>query len=533
MSWVRRLLTVGGLADSMGVYVPAVVFQKALGLLRMLLFAYLLADARAELGLWWVAVMVFSLAAPLMTLGTSNGLRRYVAFYETRGMLREFYRRVRVGVAVCAAAMLAAGLLASPALTRLLRGAHAGAAGAGHDRLLALCAAALANAFLLTLYLNMVGFMAGLRVYRLLAAVEVLFGVVFVVLGGAALTASASSLMILAAHFASLAVSLAAGMALLHVGIAQRSRGAAAGFGPEEAPAPLGRPGPLREPSEPHTARVFGRIVRFGIVAMAANLLWLAAEYVSFYAVYRGPGDQGEAGIFGVFLRLAEPMLFLASAAWAVLLVHVVKRWESRRRRTAVGVLEASYKAVALAVMTLTMIVYAAAPLWVHVLPRSFRHGLPVLGGLLMFFEASAHAAVLTIVAKLHERPWAIALAAAAGGAANAVLAWLWMPRFAYAPEGAAWAAGVGMYAGSCAVAAAYFLLARVRLGAATWAVLLAPGLLAAGMALPGWAVAVIWGLLAATGLASRTLFTPRERWLVLASLGRVRRLAGRIVGRR
>ena len=100
MSALSRLLKVGSIAESMGVYLPAMILQKAVGLLRVVLLVYLLSDAPGEYGLWGIGVMVFTVAAPLLTLGASQGLIRYVSFYEARQRLTEFYRRVRQSIAV-------------------------------------------------------------------------------------------------------------------------------------------------------------------------------------------------------------------------------------------------------------------------------------------------------------------------------------------------------------------------------------------------------------------------------------------------
>jgi hypothetical protein len=246
-------------------------------------------------------------------------------------------------------------------------------------------------------------------------------------------------------------------------------------------------------------------------VATAANLLWLGAQYVSFLLTY-ARGAELEAGVYHAFMHLSQPVLVLANAAWAVVLTHVAARWESRDPQPALATLETSYKAVAAGMMTLAVAALAAAPLWVRLLPLWLRRGLPALPGILMFFQAVVHLGVMTMLAKLREQPFVIVLAAAAGGAANAALGALWVDRFSWAGEGAAWAAGVGMYAGSAAVALAYFALARIRLRPATYAVMLSPAVLASAMWLPTWAPAAIWLGLCAAGAASGLLFSAAER---------------------
>ena len=93
MGLLKRLLTVHSIADSVGFYVPAKMLQKALGFVRLLLLTYLI--GRTQCGLWGLGMMLFTVAAPLLAVGANHGLTRYVVLYEARGMLREFYRRMR------------------------------------------------------------------------------------------------------------------------------------------------------------------------------------------------------------------------------------------------------------------------------------------------------------------------------------------------------------------------------------------------------------------------------------------------------
>ncbi|MFW6133205.1 MAG: hypothetical protein ACOC8F_04855 [Planctomycetota bacterium] len=549
----RRLLKVGSVAESMSAYVPAVVLHKGLGLVRVLLFAHFMRRAEAQYGLWGLAMMLFTVAAPLMTLGSNQGLVRYVSFYEARGRLREFYRRARGGVLVCTAAALALAVLASPGAARLLvlfRADPAGAASVGE--LTRVCLAAAVNAFALALYLNMTGFMVGLRVYRLVAATEVLFSVAFTVLGIAVLAASPTSLSVLTAHFGALLVALVGGMAALHAAVAShrdepdaeaesrtlRQRSGAEGAVVME---PMGETDEVTGTtsyaagSEAAPSRgAMRQVLRYGVVAMAGNLLWLAAQYVSFFATYLR-GGEAQAGVYAIFLQLSQPTLFLANAAWAVVLTHVARRWEGRQHATAMLVLETSYKAVAIALMVLTLTIYAAAPLWVRILPPGYRRGLPLLGGLLLFFQTVIHLAVVTILAKLHERPSAIALAALVGGACNGVLAWRWMQpgaRFDSPVEGAAWAAGVGMLAGATAVGVGYLLWTRTRLRPSTWFVLLSPALLLGGLRVSPWALLAAWAALCALVVATPLVFDSREKRLLVGSVERVWTTVRRTVGR-
>jgi len=498
MSALSRLFKVGSMAESMGVYLPAMVFQKAVGLLRVVLLVYLLSGAPGEYWLWGTGVMVFTVAAPLLTLGASQGLTRYVSFYEARQRLTEFYRRVRLAVPVLALVLGAAAVLAGMQLADVaFPGLHE-LPGRWVGELFV--AAAVANAVLVTVYHNLLGFLAGLRMYRVVSLLEVAFSVVFTVLAVLTLRAVPNGLAALVSHAAALAAVLACGVLLLHVAVGRRARESAA-----QPPAGGG--------SNDETRGILHRVLRYGSAAMLGSFFWLTAQYVSFYLAGRLHGRQ-RAEEFFAFVQLSQPVLFLANAAWAVIFAHVAKLWETEGRLAAMRVLEASYKAVAMTLMTLTIVVYATSGLWVRVLPARFAGALPVLGGLLMFFQVIAHLAVMTILARLHERPVVIALAALAGASANAFLATWWMPD--YELVGAAWAAGIGMFVGAGAVALVYFLLARIRLRASTYFVLTAPALLLA----PVWAAAGAWAIVCVLAVTTGVLFSPEQKQLVRRGLG-------------
>jgi len=233
--------------------------------------------------------------------------------------------------------------------------------------------------------------------------------------------------------------------------------------------------------------------------------------------------DKAQAGVFAVFLRLAQPIVFLANAAWSVIFAHVANWWESGDREMAMSRLETAYKGVCLATMSLTVLIYVSAGLWVRILPGDYRAGQAVLGGLLMFFQVICNLSLTTIVAKLRERPIVIVLCALAGGVLNVVLARWWMSAAAAggAPAAAAWAAGVGMYAGAGAVTVVYFLVARISVSPGTWFVLASPAILL----LPAWIVAPAWaGVLAAAAMTGLIL-RPDQKRLLLDGAGRIGRL--------
>ena len=285
--------------------------------------------------------------------------------------------------------------------------------------------------------------------------------------------------------------------------------------GQEAAPATVGNDG--GGGPDPGMAGALTRVLGFGIAAMVSTLLWLAAQYVSLYLTNRRYGKE-EAGVFALFLQLSAPVFFVANAAWAVIFSHVARRWESGDRDSAVAMLQTAYKSIVIAMMTLTIIVYATSGGWVRLLPDSFRRGQPLLGGLLLFFQVLTHLMIMHILVRLHERPIIIALATLAGAGANVGFAIWWMPQ--YGPAGAALAAGVGMYVGAGAVTLLYLLRCKTRLHLGTYTLLAAPILLAG----PLWAAMVVWAGVLVVAARTTWLLSLEEKKLLLGKLGGLRR---------
>ncbi len=525
-----RLLKVGSMTESLGVYVPAMMVQKALGLARVLIFAHLV--TQAEYGLWGMAVMIFLVAAPVATLGANHGLVRYVALYEARRQLRAFCRRVQGRCVIVALAATVVAMAASRWITDwvIVSGGAGADAAFTYRYQLYVCLAALANVLAGALYHDMLSFMFGMRAYRLASAAELTFSVTFTIFGVAAVAFWPSALTLLGAHFLAQVIVLTAGTVALQAALARAEGYKPTGgeWAPGEADAGAGE---AAVPPSEALGRVegtgldgaFSRVLRFGFVAMIGNILWLIAQHVSFWLTnyYQG---KATAGVFSAMLQLSQGVLLISNSAFAVVFAHTARRYEGPDRAKAMTLMETAYKAMTVVMMALTATIYVSAPLWVRALPAEYHVGVMLVGGMLMFFQSVSNLSLLTTVARLRERPIVIAMAALAGGAVNVALALWWMPRWDYAPAGAAWAAGVGMLAGGTGVAIGYFLLAGVRLRAATYALMACPLLLL----LPAWAAAAAWAAAIVAALATPVLFNAHEKRLLAHVVRRYAALLGR-----
>ncbi len=534
MAVLSRLLKAGSMTESLGVYIPATVLQRFLGLGRMLLFVYLLREA--GFGLWGLGVATFTMASSLVTLGSHHGLVRYVSFYEARGQLVAFYRRIRFFILVCAVALTAVALAGSNILVALTRSS---ASEVSYSHQLHLCWAALVNAGLLGLYHNMLGFLVGMRRYRAVSVLEIAFSVFFTIFGVGVLLATADPMGLMIAHFISVAAVFIAGMFLLHLAIkspeavSEPTAELKETLIPEPDSDAVGldsaMPLPTRKVRVGEPAGLegcFARVLHFGFVATIAGFLWQGAGYVSFLLTSYRYGEA-KAGVFFAFLPVGQSLVALSNAASAVIFTHVARHWESGERRLAVSLLETTYKALVLGTMTLAAVLYVTSQWWVMILPGGYHDGLLLLSGLLLFFQASIHLALLNTLARLHERPIVVAIGPLLGGAIIAPLAIWWMTK--YGPAGAALAAGVGMYAGMMAVSMGYSLIVRAKFQINTYLLMAAPALLL----LSKWTLGLVWIAVLIVTISTTWLLDARQKRILSSSGRRILKQFRTVVTRR
>lgn len=538
------LLKTGSIANSLGFYIPAMTAQKVLGVLRTLLLTWLLAEA--GYGLWALAAMLLNVLAMLLPLGSNEGIARYVSYYEARGHLQRFYRRLRWSVLTLCVGMACLALLVRAPLAGPIF--HAGQGEPITDSTArAMYALAVVNALAMALYYNLRGFLVGLRLYRVISLLELVFGLAFTGMAAGGLLANPHPQSVLWAHLLAVTVTLLTGGVFLHAGVARYEKPHEPLEPAEEGSAMLmeptgeqdGGPGltmvalssspPQPQPPEPDadegSGRMFQRVLRYGGLSLTANLLWLVVGYIGLFMTSTIRG-HGQAGVYAVFAVLAQSILAMVNAAWVVVFTHIARRWEKAQRRTAMFVLEMAYKAVVIAAMSLAVLTYALAPVWTLAVGEQYRPGVDLLGGLLMFYLAQAQLGLLTILAKIHERPAVIAATAALGSVAIYLLCLLWVPQAGN--YGAAQASGVGMFLAGMVVAALYFLRVRARFQPRTYLLMLSPTL----FLLPvrwAWVLALAWLAVALSAWKTRLWFTRQEKELLgRAAAGMLRRARGR-----
>ena len=508
------LLKIDSMGRSFGAYAPIVAVDKLITTARVIVLTWVVGTF--ELGVWFLGVLVFSVLAPVATLGASDSVARYVSYYQQRGQLGDFFRRARLGVlAVAGLATLAAAAACVPTAWAL---AGVGEVRLDFDRRLVVAALALANAVLMSLYHNLQAFCRGLRVFRLLAAMDLAYAVLFSGLAVAAGLVYASGYAILAAHAVSLGVMLVVGDLAAAKAVACSTGilpvGPTAVPAVENAEAPTGgTPAAAGETPVILTGKmpVLRRLLGFGLAAMAATVIWSVCNQVSAWWVNRYLG-AADVGIYATFRQLCQPVWVLSGVLWGVLLGHVARDWEAGRGDEARRLMNLTYKAGTLGLTTLSVLLLVTSPWWIVALRPEYRPHLPLLAGLMVFYQGSANLGLAGMAARLREQPLALAGLVLLAAAVNVALAPAWVAR--HGLQGAAWAAAAGMMC-ACAAGVVYLLAGRLRLDGANHVLALSPAVLL----LPGYWPGVAWAAVLAVAAATPLILSRDEKVRLLRGL--------------
>ncbi|MCK5114062.1 MAG: hypothetical protein KAR11_04795 [Phycisphaerae bacterium] len=519
MPVMSRLFRVGSISQSMSIYLPASFLQLVLAMGRVLVFTYLI--TRDQMGVWGTGAMIFVVGAPLVCLGSNHALVRYVSVYEARKKLKLFFRRMRIFVPLLTCLLIGVTFACSKILISKVIYPQGHGEIASYQWQVGL--AVIGNLGFMALYLCMLSFIYGLRVYALASLVEVLFAILFTATAVVWLSVGelGATLTMLLAHLGSLVVVVSIGMTLLWICVNRIAKSPPIDAQTTPDIEPTADDGDMVKATIPVVGKIAPqldeyyetlwegllRFVKFGLAGMIGALLWQVSGYVSFTLVYQWSGQQS-GGVFHVMNKLTQPLVVLAGAAWAVVFSHVAKQWETDKK-IAMETLELSFKAIALTVMTFTIAIYAFSPLWIKLLDARYQEGLAYLPGLFTLAVGISNLTMLTIPAKLHERPIIIGLGAVSGVALNILLAALWMPRWGEA--GAALAAGVGMYFGGGIVMFVYLLASKVNLRDSSYFILALPVMLL----LPVYILVPVWLVILATCIFSPWIFTKSQKTML------------------
>ncbi|MBN1344910.1 MAG: lipopolysaccharide biosynthesis protein [Phycisphaerae bacterium] len=424
MTQERGLFRSETLSQALSVYLPATALFRLVGLGRNVLLTWLMLNQH-EFGLFFLALVVINLLTPLSSLGLNEAVHRYTPMYETRQMLRAFLGRVIP--LVCAVAAVGSALLLwgnqtigpalfqtvaiDPRLTALTK-----------SRSIGLMQNVVWATFTLVVYFLAVSVMKGLRMYRALSLMELAHGLIFTAMAVATvLLGHRYAMAIVACYMMSLWIAMAcfALPASLHLMLMP------------------GQDAPL------HGDPIIRRLLAFSLWAGLAAVMWQGLLHYPLWYLNRIHGSDA-AGVFAAMRTITQYVVIAAVAISTVVMSAVTKIWESQGRQPADRLLNVSFKATSLLLLTGCVLVALLRHEIVLMFDPRYRGGAEVIPLLLLGFLTAGNLAFLAIHFNLIEKtrflfwPWAVGLAS------NALLG-LWMVKDLAAspnPDGLLWSLG-------------------------------------------------------------------------------------------
>lgn len=440
-SW---LFAPSSLGQSFRLYLPTILAMRLLGLVRMFLFAWLI--LKTEYGLQRLALQWINLLSAIARFGVPAGIERYAPAYEHVGQLGPFIRRsiwLSTLLTATLTLLLAAG---APWLARLgFSGSppFAGELPPSPGYLVELTLACLLVTLILSIYLNIQGALRGLRMYRALAAMEVLHGLTFLLFGvvalllGGNLELAAGRLVKL--HGAAVALTVAYGASLLvttvwiGLGLSRHLRRWTA----QHRPMDLSFGGATRQ------------LLRFSGYMTGPNVLWMLFIIFGLWYLNKLFG-QAEVGLLAASRDIMQTVQLLAMAVWPTAQNSANRLWETGLRQQAVAQLGMVFRLSGWPLWVLSAVLVLARPYVELALPPEYLGMARTAPWLAMMFMWMIHLSLPTAYAYLLTDSRALLIAAVAGLATHAGSA-IWLVRRWHA-VGAAQSAALGAAAALCAL---------------------------------------------------------------------------------
>lgn len=456
-SFTDVLLHVGPMSESIWVNTATAAARLGMGVLRIFIFARLLADA--EMGVWGTATMGMAIASPLINLGTNQGFERYVSVYEAAGRLRWFFKRGFFGAVALTVLLTLAAACFFPVWREVLFPVSLGYSPCRSSLLAWLV---ILNTAALAIHCLLLGFGNGLRMFRLVACVDILFAVLTTFGAASVLYFYRSATVLLIVHLASVWICFLLGAAMLYWGVNRIT--------PADFPEPNGSG---LKPAD-NLRSVLVQLGRFGFVGLIGATTWQVVTFVSYYMTYITEG-KGVAGKYTVMLRLAQPVYTLAIATWAVVYTHTASAWQHGERKLASERMDVMYRRVMTLVMLGGWTIILSEPIWSRVLGAKYCGAGAYLPGLMLMFAAMGGILCQMVWARIFDRQWAFVITGFAAGVLNAA-AYYWLRKIG-APMFASLSAGLGVYAGSVLMTVFYFSRWKISISPRGAAMMLLPAM--------------------------------------------------------
>ena len=522
----RRLFEPDSVAVSVSVNTVALVLLRAVGLVRTIILAWLL--AAEQFGLFGLSLLVINVLLPFCSAGLHEGVLRYAPLHEGRGTLRPFVARCGVLLAAFSVVSAAVLLLCSDVLEPILFETARAISAAGSDattvvETTGLLRASLACVVTLAGYQTLIGLLKGLRMFRAGSVAELGTGVLFTVLAVTLPlmgypTAKALLWSYALSNLVALAVFLPGLVASLPIGAdiaAGADLPAEAGVALERAP--RGTP-PL---------------LRYSLWAAATAVLWHALSYYPMWHLLRVT-DQATVGYFHAVRAVTQLVQIVAAMLTAIVAAHAAALWEQQGREHATARLNLFTNGSLLLLFTGGTMLLIARPVVMRLFPATFAAGTAAYNLMLLSFLLVGAVGLLTVRLNLLEKPRLACLAWLGGVAVNVLVAFALLGPVtsgavssipgetiagADALRSAAWASVAGV---AVALSLVTVLLAGVRYGPPASTLLLFVLALSVGV---GWGLAVpMWLAALLLGGTTSAFFTSSQRTELRTWVERVRR---------
>lgn len=449
----RIIFSADSLAENLRIYSLTTILFRSIGLLRMVIFTWLL--GRQMFGLVSVGLAFTNIAWTVVLLAAPSALERYIPLYQNTGQLRPFLRRLIplcLAIAALGTTILALNIDALSSLIFSRNTTQAAEYSPSLD-LPQLTAACLITVFASACFNILISCLKGLRFFRAVAALEFSQALLFTTLAIALILGLLRQpVVVFAAQAISLTfLTITVGTLLLRYLRASSD---------QNQPLPF--------------SAYFSRFAAFAFWGLPGTITWLILLAFPLWYLNRTLGP-GITGTYSAYFTLLNAVFFLSMPFWSVMNIHAVRQWVRKECDQAKATVQLAFRSFSLALLFLCLLLTFSSPLLRLIFPSSFASGAEYVRLLCITPLLAANFGLIHLLAALLEKPSLRVLALACGTVFTLLAGLFLIPQYAIA--GAALSGALGLSAATF-IGLLLLLLRRCAVSPATLLVLLCPALL-------------------------------------------------------
>ncbi len=370
-----------GVVRSVKWYLPATIIYRAISFVRGFILAWLLAKNVGQYGLLTLSLQIINILAPLVSLGMTEAITRYISSYKEKTQLGRFI--LRSGLATIGITILISLVLAvfSKPLGYLLFAKVVEA-----ENIIQLVLSILVTIVVIIFYFTLIAVLRGLRLFSILSVFEIVHGVLFLIfaLVGVVYISASAEVVIWSYTFALFIPSVVCTFMLYN-----QFRG-----GEEK--------GKVDSGSEIGMVEVGKQLIRFGFWIAGSGVtgqvwftfsLWFLARFVS----------SGQADVFSASRLIGQIIVIVGLTLVSIITPAVYTLWE-RNREYAARVYDTYTKAGLLLLFFFSLIIADLSTVIGTLFPRRLSGIALILPGQVLFFYFISVIGFLTIYFNLIEK---------------------------------------------------------------------------------------------------------------------------------